>query len=122
MDDREFCAVLRIEHGVCEAWLERRWLSPTAGAGGRRQFREVDVARGRLLLDLEREMGVNEEGIDVIIHLVDQFYGLRLTLGELVSAISAQPEAVRRSILAAASSEDDDSAGSAGPRRSGRGN
>ncbi len=100
MDDREFCTVLRIEQSVCETWVERRWLVPETGDGGGRRFRRIDVARGRLLLDLERDMGVNEEGIDVIIHLVDQFYGLRMTFAELVSAINAQPEAVRRRILA----------------------
>lgn len=122
MDDREFCAVLSIEQGVCEAWLERQWLSPAVGAGGQRQFRQVDVARARLLLDLERGMGVNREGIDIIVHLVDQFYGLRLTFGDLVSAINAQPEPVRRRILAAAGGDEDgDLAASPDLRRSGRG-
>lgn len=104
MDDREFCAVLRIERTVCTAWIERQWLSPLQPEGGVREFREVDVARGRLILDLERTMGVNEEGIDLIVHLIDQFYGLRLTLSELVAAINAQPEEVRRRILADAAS------------------
>ena len=107
MDDREFCAVLSIEQAVCEAWVERQWLVPAAGSGGRRHFRQVDVARGRLLLDLERSMGVNEEGIDIIVHLVDQFYGLRLTFGDLVSAINAQPEPVRRRILGHAEVHED---------------
>lgn len=122
MDDREFCAALSIERTVCEAWVERRWLVPATGAGGGRRFRQVDVARGRLLLDLERGMGVNEEGIDVIVHLVDQFYGLRLTFGDIVSAINAQPEAVRRRILAdAGAGEDEVPSRSPELRRSGRG-
>jgi len=99
VDDHEFCQVLRIDRTVCEAWVERRWVLPATEAGGRRHFRSVDVARGRLLIDLERAMGVNAEGIDVIVHLVDQFYGLRITFGDLVAAINAQPESVRRRIL-----------------------
>ena len=67
-------------------------------------------------------MGVNEEGIDIIVHLVDQFYGLRLTLGDLVSAINAQPESVRRRILVeAGAAEGEDEAASAKPARSRRG-
>lgn len=104
VDDREFCRTLRIDRTVCEAWVERRWLLPATRDGGRHHFRAVDVARGQLIMDLERSMGVNEEGIDVIVHLVDQFYGLRLTMGDLVAAINAQPEVVRRRILADAAS------------------
>lgn len=118
MDDREFCQLLRIDRTVCEAWVERRWLLPATKSDGGRHFRSVDVARGRLIMDLERSMGVNEEGIDVIVHLVDQFYGLRLTFGDLVAAINAQPEPVRHRILAdAASQTDDDENAVAEPKR-----
>ncbi len=122
MDVREFCAVLSIEETVCEAWVERQWLMPATGSGGGRHFRQVDVARGRLLLDLERAMGVNEEGIDIIVHLVDRYYGLRLTFADLVTAINAQPESVRRRILAdPGPGEDEDIAAAPDLRRSGRG-
>jgi chaperone modulatory protein CbpM len=106
VDDREFCKVLRIERTVCTSWIERQWLSPLETEDKLRDFRDVDVARGRLILDLDRTMGVNEEGIDLIVHLIDQFYGLRLTLSELVTAINAQPEEVRRRILADAAAAD----------------
>jgi chaperone modulatory protein CbpM len=42
---------------------------------------------------------VNDEGIPVILDLVDQLHGLRRTLRDLLSMIGAQPEAARRQIL-----------------------
>jgi chaperone modulatory protein CbpM len=48
---------------------------------------------------LER-LGVNDEGIPVILDLVEQLHGLRRTLRDLLSAIHAQPEAMRRWIIA----------------------
>jgi chaperone modulatory protein CbpM len=47
-------------------------------------FTEGDVARAQLILDLKREMGVNDEGIGIILSLVDQMHGLRRVLRELM--------------------------------------
>jgi chaperone modulatory protein CbpM len=49
-------------------------------------FSECDVARAQLILDLKREMGVNDEGIGIILSLVDQMHGLRRVLRELMQA------------------------------------
>jgi chaperone modulatory protein CbpM len=59
----------------------------------------VSALRAHLIHDLER-LGVNDEGIPVILDLVDQLHGLRRTLRDLLSAIHAQPEAMRRWIVA----------------------
>lgn len=69
-------------------------------AGG--QFTEADVARVELIHDLKRDLGVNDEGIDVILDLVDQLHGMRRTLGNLLSAIHAQPDAVRQQLVVSA--------------------
>jgi chaperone modulatory protein CbpM len=65
-----------------ELWVEQRWLLPEATAAGPR-FSERDAARARLIADLRHAMGVNDAGIDVILHLVDQMHGLRRALAEL---------------------------------------
>nr|WP_246622999.1 chaperone modulator CbpM [Rhizobium laguerreae] len=44
------------------------------------QFRDADLARARLILDLTNGVGVNEAGIDVIMDLVDQLHGLRMIM------------------------------------------
>jgi chaperone modulatory protein CbpM len=41
------------------------------------------MARARLIQDLTREFGVNNEGIDVILHLVDQLHGMRRAFAQL---------------------------------------
>jgi chaperone modulatory protein CbpM len=43
----------------------------------------MDIARACLIRDLKTDFGVNDEGIDVILHLVDQLHGLRRTLEQL---------------------------------------
>jgi chaperone modulatory protein CbpM len=46
-------------------------------------FSDIDVARAHLIRDLKGDFGVNDEGVDIILHLVDQLHGLRRALGQL---------------------------------------
>ena len=52
------------------------------GTGDHGVITEVDAARAHLIHDLQKDLGVNEAGIDVILDLLDQLYGLRCTLRE----------------------------------------
>ena len=61
-------------------------------------FFEIDVARAQLIRDLG-ELGVNDEGIPIVLDLIDQLHGLRRTLRDLLSTIGTQPEAARRRIV-----------------------
>ena len=70
------------------------WLTPNAEEG-MQQFSEIDVARARLIQDLRRDIGVNDEGVGVILDLIDQLHGLRRTLGHLLTALQAQPQELR---------------------------
>jgi hypothetical protein len=67
---------------------------------------------------------VNDDGIPVILDLVDQIHGLRRMLRELLSAIQAQPEAMKRWIIAdlhgRASDQPGDAEDPALPRSPGR--
>ena len=45
-------------------------------------------------------MGVNDEGIDVALDLLDQVHGLRQALRRLGSALHALPEPLRQGIVA----------------------
>jgi chaperone modulatory protein CbpM len=74
--------------------------------GGRR-FREADLARARLILDLTRRMGVNEAGVDVVMDLIDQLHGLRGTMRELVTAINQQDAEIQQRLLGALDKLDD---------------
>lgn len=99
MDDRQFRQSLHIDVTVLDVWIEQGWLVPDATAEGR-AFRDADIARGRLILDLIETMGLNEAGVDVVMELVDQVHGLRGTLRELVDGIAAQSDDVKQKLLA----------------------
>jgi chaperone modulatory protein CbpM len=100
MNHREFLGRARLEAEALRAWIEAGWLMLHSEDGG--QFTEADVARAELIHDLKRDLGVNDEGIGVILDLVDQLHGMRRTLGNLLSAIHAQPDDVRQQLVVSA--------------------
>ena len=108
-----FDAVIAEIGGLGEAelrrWIEERWVCPEISAGAY-LFREVDVARVRLILELRRELLIDEEAMPVVLRLLDQVYALRRRLNAMRAALDAQPEEVRRTLLAQLGSflEDED--------------
>ena len=81
------------------AWVEAGWLTPRRDENAD-DFSETDLARAQLIRDLQHDMGVNEEGIPIILDLIDQVHGLRRMLREVASAVCAQPEEMRQQIVA----------------------
>lgn len=98
MNDSEFCEHLEIEVTVLEVWVEQRWLVPRRTDNGW-VFEDDDLARARLIKDLTGPMGVNDDGIDVAMQLLDQIHGLRGRLSALMTAIRSQDPDVQRLIL-----------------------
>lgn len=90
MSKHEFLAVSGLQLQTLELWLEQKWLVPQETTEGL-SFREMDIARARLILDLKNDMRVNDEGVDVILHLMDQLHGLRLALEELRQSMPKAP-------------------------------
>jgi chaperone modulatory protein CbpM len=82
------------------SWVERGWVCPASG-GGTWVFREIDVARVRLVRDLRREMEVEEETVPLVLSLLDQLYDVRRTLRGVARALEGQPEEVRAAVLKA---------------------
>lgn len=82
MTKQEFLASSGLQVQVLEFWLEQRWLIPEE-TGGELHFQEIDIARALLIRGLKDDIGANDEGIDVILHLMDQVHGLRRALTEL---------------------------------------
>ncbi|MFD1326514.1 chaperone modulator CbpM [Mycoplana ramosa] len=99
MKDTEFCSNLEIEIAVLDFWVEHRWLIPEE-ENGIRIFHEADLARARLIQDLVGPMGVNVDGVDVAMRLLDQIHGLRGRLATLLDAIRTQDQDTQRRILA----------------------
>jgi chaperone modulatory protein CbpM len=83
-----------------ERWVARGLLRP-AGSGDAWTFEQIDVARVRLLAELEGDIGFDDEAIETIVGLVDQVHTLRGQLGLLAQAIAQQPEETRRTIAQA---------------------
>jgi chaperone modulatory protein CbpM len=80
---------------ILERWVEAGWLIPHQDFAGRR-FSDVDVARAHLIQDLQ-DLGVNDEGVPIILDLVDQLHGLRHLMHELLLAVKLQRQERDRS-------------------------
>ncbi len=93
MNELEFCLKLKIDAAALAMWIEQGWLVPDT-TELEQQFREADVARGQLILVMTRDMdmGVNEEGVDLVMELVDQLHSLRRTMQDLMAANDQQDE------------------------------
>ena len=83
IDLQTFLDESTIELHVLEQWIERRWIVPPAGAAPRVGLSDIDAARAVFIRDLRADFGVNDEGVDIVLHLVDQLHGLRRLLGDL---------------------------------------
>ena len=88
MHRHEFLLAARLEAHALEMWIEAGWLVPRkkSKAG---PFSDIDVARAQLIHDLGK-LGVNEEGIPIILDLLDQLHGMRRTMRGLLSSMAAQ--------------------------------
>ena len=75
MNRQAFVAHLQIDVEVLEVWLAQGWLVPSDGVEP--QFSDADIARAKLIGELKGGLGVNDPGIDVILHLLDQLHGFR---------------------------------------------
>ena len=103
IDRREFQIRAQIETETLRAWIEASWIIPRQAPDqpeAAPSFSEADLARAQLIRDLKDDLGVNDEGVAVILDLVDQIHGLRRSLGGLLQAVRAQPDAVQRQIAA----------------------
>jgi chaperone modulatory protein CbpM len=98
METREFLTVVQMDAEMLEQWLQAGWLLPEQ-EGRTPHFSEIDLARAQLIRDLQQDLGVNDEGIPVILDLLDQLHGLRRALREVLLTIDAQPEPKRRRII-----------------------
>ena len=89
---QEFLIRTRVEYHVLEAWIEAGWLVPPQ-TEPELMFSDVDLARAQFIRDLREDLGVNDEGISVILHLIDQMHGLRRSLHSLLDEM--RPDASR---------------------------
>ena len=68
-----------------QSWISAGWLVPQAEP--ELSFTEADLARARLIRELKEDFGVNDEGVSVVLHLLDQVHGLRRTMRGLLDEL-----------------------------------
>lgn len=90
MNKQQFLTSTGLEVQTLEFWIEQQWLVPDETAS-EISFSDTDVARAHLIRDLKGDLGVNDEGIDVILHLVDQLHGLRRAFEQLHKDMATPP-------------------------------
>lgn len=70
-----------------EEWISNDWVRPD-GRAGDYAFRQIDVARVRLIHQLRADMQVNDEALPIVLSLLDQLYDQRRRMRELSEALS----------------------------------
>jgi len=86
---QEFLIRTRLEHHLLDAWVEAGWLLPPQ-TEPELMFSDIDLARVQLIRDLREDFGVNDEGVSVILHLIDQMHGLRRSMQGLLDEMRAR--------------------------------
>ncbi len=91
---QEFCARAALDGNTLEIWIEEEWLIPDR-TESEPVFSEADVARAKLIRELIDDLGVNAEGVGIVLHLLDQVYGLRRAMAEVLKSAhrTSPPEA-----------------------------
>ncbi len=84
----EFCREARLDQPTLEIWIEEEWIIPQDAADP--HFSDIDLARAQLIHELMEDLGVNAEGVGIVLRLVDQVHGLRSVLAETVAALRAR--------------------------------
>jgi chaperone modulatory protein CbpM len=78
---QEFLDRAQLDRETLEVWIEEEWLLPS-GTTTEATFSEADLARAELIRDLMQDLGVNDEGVGVILNVLDQMHGLRRALAD----------------------------------------
>jgi chaperone modulatory protein CbpM len=90
----EFLVRARLERQSLEKWLAAGWLTPLESEP-ELAFSDIDLARAQLIRDLREDLGVNDEGVAVILHLLDQMHGMRCSMHDLLDELRARRTADR---------------------------
>ena len=96
---QEVVAEMEVSRGEVTHWIAQSWVLPVE-EDGELLFDEIDRARIQLIVELRRDLEVNDEAIPVVLRLLDQVYGLRHALDELRQGIMGLSEASRTELEA----------------------
>ena len=94
---QEFLLRARLEHHSLEMFIAAGWIIPPQ-TEPELMFSDVDLARAQLIRDLREDLGVNDEGVSVVLHLIDQMHGLRRTMQDLLGEMRTTDDSGRRTV------------------------
>jgi chaperone modulatory protein CbpM len=89
METREFLLRAQLEPQTLQGFIEAGWLVPP-NDHERREFDDLDLARVRLIRELRMGFGVNDEGVGIVLHLLDQMHGMRVILRNVMATTAAR--------------------------------
>lgn len=94
-----FLEIGGLSQGDLERWIANEWVRPEGGPE-HYLFREIDVARIRLILDLREHLEIAEPAMPTVLQLIDQLYDLRRRMRSLNVALEeAVPAEYRARLL-----------------------
>ena len=79
-------------------WVREGWVRPSESDTGP-LFDELDVARIRLLCDLQKDLSLSRDAMPTILALIDRLHETRRDLRWLTEALEEQSDDVRRSVV-----------------------
>jgi hypothetical protein len=87
-----FALRARLEHkGPDEFFIQAPPIAERIGANATRLFsRETDLTRAKLIRDLKDDLGVYDEGVGVILNMLDQIHGLRKVMADFLRSAHEQ--------------------------------
>jgi chaperone modulatory protein CbpM len=91
------CRLYGLEVRELERWIGESWVLPE-GSAGAYVFEEVDVARVRLIVELRRDLAIDDQAMPVVLHLLDQLYALRRRMKAMSAALDDLPADLREAI------------------------
>ncbi len=92
-------AVPRLTEVRLKSFVEMQIVVPMRD-GDRAMFGAVDLARMELLCDLAEQFGLEEDGLGIIMSLIDQLHAARWDFGALAAAVAAEPAETRKRVAA----------------------
>lgn len=98
----EVAVLCGVQADEVRLWIQESWVMPEPSPGDDWHFSDIDLARARLIRELEQDLGVNREAMPVVLSLLDQVHGLRRRLRVLARGLADLSDEQRARFLAVA--------------------
>jgi chaperone modulatory protein CbpM len=92
----EACQESGVQREVILSYVEKQWIHSTEDTGQEKDhWMDEDIRRAHLIVELQRDFGVNDEAVPIILHLIDQLHAMHRVLKRLdlehIAEISLKP-------------------------------